>query len=270
MDAAPSSGAGEDTTTSLMSNTEYGAGTVSTDASDWERGLSDLEATQAQLHAYAVDLRRAVAQERARRRELEQAYADSVFVLASAVEARDPYTGGHAARVSMYALALAKALAWDEQQIDEARFGGLLHDIGKLGVDDHVLRKPDKLEDLEWKQMRRHPEVGAQILGRAPFLARAVVYAHRHHERWDGFGYPGRLAGTAIPEGGRLMAIADAFDAMTSTRPYRPAMDPEHAAEEVARSAGTHFDPEMARTFLLALRDGRIALPQPEDIAAVA
>lgn len=238
--------------------------------SAWERGLSDLAATQAQLHAYAIDLRRAVAQERARRRELEQAHADSVFVLACAVETRDPYTGGHAARVSMYALALARTLGWDEQQLDEARLGGLLHDIGKLGVDDAVLRKPGKLEDLEWEQMRRHPDVGAQILGRAPFLARAVVYAHRHHERWDGFGYPGRLSGTEIPIGGRLMAIADAFDAMTSTRPYRPAMDPEQAAEEVARCAGTHFDPDLAHSFLLALRDGRILVPEPDRMAVAA
>lgn len=230
--------------------------------SRWELGVSELAATQAQLHAYAVDLRRAVAQERARRRELEQAYTDSVFAFASAIEARDPYTGGHAARVALYAIGLARALGWPEQDVEEARFGGLLHDIGKLSVDDAVLRKPGKLEEAEWQQMRRHPEVGAQILGRAPFLSRAVVYAHRHHERWDGFGYPGHLAGKDIPVGGRLMSIADAFDAMTSTRPYRPAMDPEQAAEEVARSAGTHFDPEMATVFLEALRDGRIMVPE--------
>jgi ribonuclease P protein subunit RPR2 len=222
-----------------------------------------LEATQAQLYAYASDLRRAVSLERARRKELEQAYLDTVSVLAGAVEARDPYTGGHGARVSAYAVALAQVLGWSDAEVEDARLGGLLHDLGKLSVDDAILRKPGYLEEVEWQQMRRHPEVGAAILERAPFLVRAAVYAHRHHERWDGFGYPDRLAGTAIPVGGRLMTVADAFDAMTSTRPYRPAMDPEHAAREVARGAGVHFDPELAHAFLVGVRDGRISLPVP-------
>jgi putative nucleotidyltransferase with HDIG domain len=222
---------------------------------------SELAATQAQLYAYAADLRRAVALERERAKQLEQAYLDAVSVLASAVEARDPYTGGHGARVSTYAVALAQVLGRSEAEVQDARMGGLLHDIGKLAVDDAILRKPGLLEEVEWEQMRRHPEVGAAILTRAPFLVRSAVYAHRHHERWDGFGYPDRLAGAAIPLGGRLMSVADAFDAMTSTRPYRPAMDPEHAAEEVARGAGSQFDPDMAHAFLQGLRDGRIPLP---------
>jgi putative nucleotidyltransferase with HDIG domain len=202
-----------------------------------------------------------VALERARTRELEQAYVDAVSVLASAVEARDPYTGGHAARAAAYAVALARVLGWSETQVEDARLGGLLHDLGKLAVDDAILRKPGHLEEVEWEQMRRHPEVGAAILNRAPFLVRAAVYAHRHHERWDGTGYPDRLAGDSIPVGGRLMSIADAFDAMTSARPYRAAMDPEQAAKEVARGAGSQFDPELAHAFLQGLRDGRIPLP---------
>jgi putative nucleotidyltransferase with HDIG domain len=225
--------------------------------------LLDGDAAQAQLLAYAGDLRRAVALERERRREVEQAYLDAVSVLASAVEARDPYTGGHGARVSAYAVSLARVMDWSDTQVEDARLGGLLHDIGKLAVDDIILRKPGALEELEWQQMRRHPENGAAILSRAPFLVRAAVYAHRHHERWDGMGYPDRHAGLAIPVGGRLMAVADAFDAMTSTRPYRPAMDPEHAAQEVARGAGSQFDPDMAHAFLRGLRDGRIVLPVP-------
>ncbi len=237
-------------------------GTVAAERDPWEHGLADLAATQAQLYAYAADLRRAVALERARRKELEQAYLDAVSALAGAVEARDPYTGGHGARVSTYATALGTALGWSDVEIEEARLGGLLHDIGKLGVDDAILRKPGYLEEAEWEQMRRHPTIGAQILARAPFLVRAAVYAHRHHERWDGRGYPDGLAGTAIALGGRLMAVADAFDAMTSTRPYRPAMDAEQAATEVARGAGTQFDPDMAHAFLSALRDGRIPLPE--------
>lgn len=225
------------------------------------RDAAELEATYAQLHAYAVDLRRTVALERASRRELEQAYVDAVSALATAVEARDPYTGGHGVRVAGYAVALGIAIGWSTEEVETARFGGLLHDIGKLGVDDDILRKPGRLEEAEWVQMRRHPTVGAQILSRAPFLTTAVLYAHRHHERWDGGGYPDSLAGTKIPVGGRLMAVADAFDAMTSTRPYRRAMDPEQAAEELVRHAGTQFDPDMAHAFLRALRGGHIPLP---------
>jgi putative nucleotidyltransferase with HDIG domain len=227
-----------------------------------DAAFTDLAATQAQLYAYAADLRRAVALERERRRELEQAYLDAVSVLAGAVEARDPYTGGHGARVSEYAVALARVMGWSDNEVQDARLGGLLHDIGKLAVDDAILRKPGFLEEVEWEQMRRHPEVGAAILTRAPFLVRSAVYAHRHHERWDGFGYPDCLAGNAIPIGGRLMSVADAFDAMTSSRPYRPAMDPEHAAQELARGAGTQFDPDMAHAFLQGLREGRIPHPR--------
>lgn len=216
--------------------------------------------TQAQLLSYASDLRRAVGLERQRRRELESAYVAAVAVLASAVEARDPYTGGHAERVATYAVTIAQRLGWSDGDVQDARMGGLLHDIGKLGVNDAILRKPGRLEAAEYAQIQRHPELGAQILGRAPFLSRAVVYAHRHHERWDGGGYPSQLAGSAIPIGGRLMAIADAFDAMTSNRPYRRAMDLEQACGEIRRNSGTQFDPDMAQAFLEAVRDGALTI----------
>jgi HD-GYP domain-containing protein (c-di-GMP phosphodiesterase class II) len=117
--------------------------------------------------------------------------------------------------------------------------------------------------------MRRHPTQGAQILSRAPFLVSAVVFAHRHHERWDGEGYPDGLKGIAIPVGGRLMAVADAFDAMTSTRPYRPAMDAEQAARELTRGAGNQFDPEMAHAFLGSLLDGRITVLTTSDASSI-
>src|SRR5919109_3332861 len=135
---------------------------------DSDAAFTDLAATQAQLYAYAADLHRAVALERERRRELEQAYLDAVSVMAGAVEARDPYTGGHGARVSEYAVALARVLGWSASEVHEARLGGLLHDIGKLGVDDAILRKPGFLEEVEWEQMRRHPEIGATLLSRGP------------------------------------------------------------------------------------------------------
>jgi putative nucleotidyltransferase with HDIG domain len=227
-------------------------------ADPFSQSLDSLAATQAQLQAYAVDLRRTVELERQRRRQLEQAYLDAIGAMAAAVEARDPYTGGHGARVASYAASLAAQMGWSAEDTQEARLGGLLHDIGKLGVDDAILRKPGRLEETEMLQMQRHSTAGASILGSAPFLSRGVVYALRHHERWDGRGYPDALAGLEIPRQGRLLAVADAYDAMTSTRPYRQALDEEHAAQEIARCAGTQFDPEMAHAFLDALRDGHI------------
>jgi HD-GYP domain-containing protein (c-di-GMP phosphodiesterase class II) len=229
-----------------------------------------MSAEHAQLVAYATDLRRAVALERQRRRELEQAYLDAVWTLAAAVEARDPYTGGHGARVSEYAVALATTLGWERERVEEARLGGLLHDVGKLGIDDAVLRKPGKLDEIEWHQMRQHPDIGAGLLRRGPFLMRAAVYAQRHHERWDGRGYPAGLGGLDIPIGGRLLAVCDAFDAMTSSRSYRPAMDLESAIGELERGAASQFDPEMAAAFIEGLNAGHIEVQQTIPAAKAA
>ncbi len=170
--------------------------------------------------------------------------------LSGAIEARDPYIRGHSARVTALAEAAARRLGWSEEQLESLRVGGPLHDIGKLGLSDEVLRKVGRLDPAELAEIREHPKLGARILLRVSALREALPYVLYHHERWDGAGYPSGKAGQEIPLEARLLAIADAFDAMTSDRPYRRALSQEHALAEIERCAGTQFDPELARVFL--------------------
>ncbi|MDP9232059.1 MAG: HD-GYP domain-containing protein [Actinomycetota bacterium] len=171
-------------------------------------------------------------------------------MLSRAIEARDPYTRGHSTRVTELAEAVAQRLGWSEERIASLRVGGPLHDIGKLAVSDEVLCKEGRLDDDELAQIREHPKIGAKLLLRVTALREAIPYVLYHHERWDGTGYPSGKAGEEIPVEARVLAIADAFDAMTSDRPYRSALSREEALAEVERCAGTQFDPKIARIFL--------------------
>ena len=171
-------------------------------------------------------------------------------MLTSAIEARDSYTQGHSARVTALAEEVARRLGWSPEQLATLRIGGPLHDIGKLAVSDEALRKEGRLEPDELDQIRQHPTIGARILLRMAALRDAIPYVLYHHERWDGSGYPSGKAGEEIPVEARVLAVADAFDAMTSDRPYRRALSREEALAEVERCAGTQFDPKIARAFL--------------------
>lgn len=185
------------------------------------------------------------------RRERDQ-FARTVAALAQAVELRDPYTGGHTQRVTRYAGVLAAALDLPADQRDLVRLGTPLHDIGKIGIDDAILRKPGRLTPAEFAVMQGHTVKGAEILSGIPEMRPIVPIARSHHERWDGTGYPDRLAGAAIPLLARIVAVADAFDAMTSDRPYHPGAKGRPAAEafaEVGRQAGRQFDPACAAAF---------------------
>ncbi len=179
-------------------------------------------------------------------------------ILSRAIEARDPYTRGHSTRVTVLAEAVARRLGWSEEQIASLRVGGPLHDIGKLAVSDEVLCKEGRLDDDELAQIREHPKIGAKILLRITTLREAIPYVLYHHERWDGTGYPSGKAGEEIPVEARVLAIADAFDAMTSDRPYRSALTHEEALAEVERCAGTQFDPKIARVFLEVFREAEL------------
>ena len=176
--------------------------------------------------------------------------------LARAIEARDPYSSGHAARVTAFAEVIGARLGWDDDQIDVLRIGAALHDIGKLAVSDSVLRKPGPLSEPELVEVRSHPEEGARMLELIGTLRVAVPCVRHHHERWDGRGYPTGRAGDAIPAEARVLAVADAFDAMTSNRPYRPALTPEAAVAELERCAGAQFDPEVVDVFVEVWRQG--------------
>jgi putative nucleotidyltransferase with HDIG domain len=180
----------------------------------------------------------------------ERAHLATLSALASALDARERETQAHSARVQEYTLTLARAMKVPEAELKAMGAGALLHDVGKIGIQDAILLKPGALTDDEWAVMRRHPLIGAEILKRLTHLesAREIVIAHQ--ERWDGTGYPAGLAGAAIPLCARIFAVADAFDAMTSDRPYRKKMSYADAQEEIARCAGTQFDPEVVQTFL--------------------
>ena len=170
--------------------------------------------------------------------------------LTQAIEARDPYTRGHAARVTTLAYAVAHRLEWGEEQLVALRIGGALHDVGKLSMPLEILRKPGPLTRSQRVEIEEHPVAGAQLVEQIEAARPALPYVLHHHERWDGSGYPHRLGGTAIPVEGRLIAVADAFDAMTSDRPYRRAIAPGAALEEIASCSGSQFDPDLAQVFL--------------------
>ena len=176
--------------------------------------------------------------------------------LARAIEARDPYSSGHAARVTALAEVIGARLGWDEEQIDVLRIGAALHDIGKLALSDSVLRKPGPLSEPELVEVRSHPEEGARMLELIGTLRAAVPCVRHHHEWWDGRGYPTGCAGEAIPAEARVLAVADAFDAMTSDRPYRPALTSDAAIVELERYAGAQFDPDVVEVFVEAWRQG--------------
>ena len=164
----------------------------------------------------------------------------------------DPALGGHAARAGAHAELIARSLGWDDDRIDDLRLGAALHDVGKVSIRPEVLQKPGALDDVELAQVRAHPVEGAWLISGVRSLIPALPYVLFHHERWDGAGYPTRRAGAEIPLEGRIMAVADAFDAMTSLRTYRSALTVDDALDEVARCAGSQFDPAIARTFLKA------------------
>ena len=180
---------------------------------------------------------------------IDDAYLETVNVLANTIEGRDPYTHGHIERVAAYAQWLAEALGWTGENLRLLRFGSRLHDIGKITVPDHVLKKPDKLTPEEWELMAQHPVAGAKILHSIRYLQAAEPYVLYHHERWDGSGYPEGLIGRDIPIEGRILAIADVFDAVTTSRPYHPGRPFSEALQYLEENAGVLFDPDLVTIF---------------------
>jgi HD-GYP domain-containing protein (c-di-GMP phosphodiesterase class II) len=173
-----------------------------------------------------------------------------VEALTASIDAKDRYTCGHSERVGLMASALARAMGMKPEEAERVRVAGLLHDVGKIGVPEAVLTKPGRLTEAEFEQMKRHPAIGYRILRDMPSLEDILPGVLHHHERWDGRGYPDGLAGEKIPHIARLLGVADAFDAMSSTRSYRAAMPRQKVLSEVLRCAGEQFDPEMARAFV--------------------
>ena len=182
--------------------------------------------------------------------KLEKAYMESIETLRYTVEAKDTYTRGHSDRVSAYSVLIGQKLGLSDEDINNLRIGGLFHDIGKIGVPDSILLKDAKLTDDEYSEIKNHPSIGAHILSNATIFKDIIPIVKHHHERYDGKGYPGKLAGENIPYLARITAVADAFDAMTSKRTYRNSLSIDIVKEEIAKNKGTQFDPSIADVFL--------------------
>jgi putative nucleotidyltransferase with HDIG domain len=187
--------------------------------------------------------------------ELRTAYVQTIRALAEAVDAKDAYTRGHSERVGVYASKIARQMAFPKELIERVYIAGLLHDVGKIGVRDAVITKPDRLTSAEYDEIKQHPEIGARILEPVDFLSEVVPCVRHHHEWYDGSdaGYPDRLRGDRIPLPSRIILVADTVEAMTSDRPYRKALPLEQVVTELNKYAGSQFDPTCVEAFLTLL-----------------
>ena len=195
---------------------------------------------------------------------LKEAHRQALFGLAEAIEAKDPYTKGHCGRVAAYALVLAKEAGYPEEGLETLEFGAFLHDIGKIGIRDAVLLKPGPLDDVEWTHMREHPVKGYEIARRIEILHPIMAAVRNHHERWDGTGYPDRMKGADIPLAARIVAIADAYDAMSTDRPYKAGLPLAECERLLRKCAGTMYDPELIELFVTR----RIGAIYEDELAA--
>jgi HD-GYP domain-containing protein (c-di-GMP phosphodiesterase class II) len=193
-------------------------------------------------------------------RELQEQLAltrtATICALAQLLDLKDFNTGCHSTRLAEWAVRVARAMGMDEEIVDDVEVAAILHDIGKVGIDDAILRKPGKLTDDERAMMRRHPEFGWSILRVFPDFEQAALFVLHHHENFDGTGYPGGLAANEIPQGSRIVSLIDAYDAMVSSRPYRKGLPFEEANRRILEASGTQFDPDVVFQFI------HIATPQ--------
>jgi putative nucleotidyltransferase with HDIG domain len=189
-------------------------------------------------------------------KQLNQTYAETLRALVAALDTRDSETGGHSERVTLIALSIAHQMQLNEKFIQQIHWGALLHDVGKIGIPDQILRKQGSLTEDEWKIMRTHPQIGYEMLKDIPFLQPALDVVLHHHERFAGNGYPSGLVGKNIPLSARIFSVADTFDAMTNDRPYRKAFPQEEAVAEIQRGVNNQFDPDVVVAFKKAFERG--------------
>jgi response regulator RpfG family c-di-GMP phosphodiesterase len=269
---------------------------INTAVASLRHGAFDFITKPFELHAMrravdrALERRRLLMENRSHREELEQKIRERTFelkealndveesykitleALVAALDAREHETHAHSQRVREYTLTLAQSLGIKHDELTQIGRAALLHDVGKIGVRDSILLKPGRLNEEEWIEMRKHPQIGYNILQSIEFLSPVAEIVLCHQERWDGNGYPNRLAEEDIPLGARIFAVADTFDAMTSDRPYRKALSFEAAWNEIYRCSGTQFDPRVVQAFLalptefwIAIHDSINRLHQNQD-----
>jgi HD-GYP domain-containing protein (c-di-GMP phosphodiesterase class II) len=199
---------------------------------------------------------------------IQKIYLSTIEVLATAIDAKDPYTQGHSRRVTQYSVAIAEQMGLAQTEIENIRYAGLLHDVGKIGIKDSIIRKPGRLTDEEYAIIKMHPSIGARILRPVDFLADKIPGVLHHHEYYDGRGYPDHLIGTDIPLAGRIICVADAFDAMTTNRPYRKGLSVNTVIAELKKFSGKQFDPECVQAFLNAFDEKISQYFEPTDDGA--
>ena len=215
----------------------------------------------AQIEAYIDRLIKAAQENR-------ELFVSSIRMIATAIDAKDPYTRGHSDRVCAYSLAVARELGLKGAELEEVRVSAMLHDVGKIGIDDRVLRKPSALNDEEFAMIKSHPFTGAQIMEPVPQLKNIIPGIKYHHENWGGGGYPEGIKGEEIPRIARIIAVGDTFDAMTTDRPYQKAMSPKYAAEKIRSLVGKRFEPAIVEAFLKAFEKGDIRVETDKSYAA--
>ncbi|HEX7833092.1 MAG TPA: HD domain-containing phosphohydrolase [Thermoanaerobaculia bacterium] len=214
------------------------------------------------FNVMSASIETAVAQLKKAAHENHLLFINSVRMLAAAIDAKDPYTRGHSERVARYSIAIGKNLSLPEKEMRDLRISALLHDVGKIGIDDRILRKPGALSDEEFEVMKQHPAKGAAIMSGVAQLIDIIPGMKFHHEKWSGGGYPDSLEGENIPMQARIVAIADTFDAMTTNRPYQKAMELTYVVEKIKSFAGTRFDPRVVDAFVNAVKRGDIQIEE--------
>jgi putative nucleotidyltransferase with HDIG domain len=207
--------------------------------------------------------------------ENRELFIGSMRSFVAAIDAKDPYTRGHSERVATYSRIISKSLGLSETEQHKIWVGALLHDVGKIGIEDRILTKGGVLSEEEYDQMKLHPVIGAQIMSRIEQLKEMIPAIRWHHEAWNGSGYPDGLKGEQIPLSARITGVADSFDAITTNRPYQRAYEPDFAVETITRLAGTRFDAKVVTAFLQAFESGQIQKrttppPTAEELRAVA
>ena len=214
------------------------------------------------FNAMSTSIEHAVIQLKKAAHENHALFINSVRMLAAAIDAKDPYTRGHSERVARYSIGIGKNLGLSEKEMRDLRISALLHDVGKIGIDDRILRKPGALSEDEFEVMKQHPAKGAAIMSGVAQLIDIIPGMKYHHEKWSGGGYPDGLEGEQIPLQARIVSIADTFDAMTTNRPYQKAMEIGYVVEKIRSFAGTRFDPRVVEAFATAVKRGDIQIEE--------
>ncbi|MBD0373967.1 MAG: HD-GYP domain-containing protein, partial [Pyrinomonadaceae bacterium] len=204
------------------------------------------------LEQYIDDLQRSA-------KENRELFIGTVKALAAAIDGKDPYTRGHSERVARFSVAMAQRLGLSDDEVEKIRISALLHDVGKIGIDDNILKKPSALTDEEYEIMKKHPQKGYKIMSQIPAMKEFLPGMYMHHEMINGQGYPQGLKGDEIPLMARIVSVADTFDAMTTDRPYQRAMKFEDAVERVKSFVGTRYDEQVVAALVAACEEGQIA-----------